>query len=200
MPSGYTSDLYEGKEQTFAEFVMQCARAFGACIDMRDDPWDKPIPEEFTSDDSYHTKGLEDAQKGLAEAKAMTLAKAERCAQEDYDKALAAHHETLKRREAIRVRYTAMLDQVNRWVPPSDDHNNLKKFMVEQLTQSIDWDCCGYQSEIPCKLTAREWRDQHIDHCRRDMAYHQEAIEKERQRVEFNNRWIRQLRESLRRK
>ena len=34
MPTGYTAALYEGKNQTFKEFATQCARAFGACIDM----------------------------------------------------------------------------------------------------------------------------------------------------------------------
>jgi len=37
MPSGYTSDLYEGKNISFTQFALQCARAFGAAIDQRDD-------------------------------------------------------------------------------------------------------------------------------------------------------------------
>ena len=38
MPTGYTIDLYEGKEVTFEEFVMKCARAFGALISVNYPP------------------------------------------------------------------------------------------------------------------------------------------------------------------
>jgi len=37
MPTGYTADLNDGKQVTFQEFTMKCARAFGALIEMRDD-------------------------------------------------------------------------------------------------------------------------------------------------------------------
>lgn len=197
MPTGYTSALYDGKEQTFAEFVMQCARAFGACIEMRDDPWDKPIPDEFTSDDTYNIERLEVARKELAEIQAMTPAEIEKRAQEDYEAALTSHRESLERAAAIGLRYTAMLEQVNAWAPPTSDHNALKKFMVEQLTESIKHDCGGYQPEEPRKLKAQEWLNQRLKCCRSNIAYHLEAIERERQRVEFNNKWIRELRRSL---
>jgi len=38
MPSGFTSDIYDGKKITFKDFTLKCARAFGACIHLRDDP------------------------------------------------------------------------------------------------------------------------------------------------------------------
>ena len=44
MPIGYTSKLHDG-DQPFNEFIMSCARAFGALVTMRDDPNDAPIPE-----------------------------------------------------------------------------------------------------------------------------------------------------------
>ena len=34
MPTGYTYKIGEGA--SFKEFVMACARAFGACVEMRD--------------------------------------------------------------------------------------------------------------------------------------------------------------------
>ena len=49
MPTGYTLDLYNGKDITFEEFVLKCARAFGALIDMRDEPcllYTSPSPRD----------------------------------------------------------------------------------------------------------------------------------------------------------
>ena len=61
MPSGYTENIYYGKEVTFKDFALGCARAFGACVMQRDDPADvkpKIMPEE-----SYHTEKLKELKK-----------------------------------------------------------------------------------------------------------------------------------------
>ena len=55
MPTGYTSKIADGIG--FKDFALSCARAFGACIEMRDDPSDKPIPNEFKPND-YHKKRM----------------------------------------------------------------------------------------------------------------------------------------------
>src|SRR5688572_14375055 len=52
MPTGYTSTLME-KGQSFPEFTMLCARAFGALIEMRDESLDATIPEKFEPSDYY---------------------------------------------------------------------------------------------------------------------------------------------------
>ena len=62
MPTGYTAELME-KGEPFNRFVMRCARAFGALIDLRDAQMDAPIPEKFEPSD-YHVKAL---AKALAE-------------------------------------------------------------------------------------------------------------------------------------
>jgi len=70
MPTGYTAKLMESG-QTFQDFVMQCARAFGACVMMRDDPMDAPIPERFEPSD-YNVKRLAEAKAELVKLQAMT--------------------------------------------------------------------------------------------------------------------------------
>ena len=60
MPTGYTSDLYEGKNISFTEFALQCSRAFGATIDQRDDGRDAPLRLPIPR--------LDYSEKGLAES------------------------------------------------------------------------------------------------------------------------------------
>ena len=58
MPTGYTADIYEGNDVSFRDFALKCARAFGACIEQRDDDAnDKPKLIEKTKD-NYHIKRL----------------------------------------------------------------------------------------------------------------------------------------------
>lgn len=70
MPTGYTADLME-KGMEFKPFVLQCARAFGALITMRDDSLDAPIPEKFEPDD-YHIKKLAEAIQEQKRLQSMT--------------------------------------------------------------------------------------------------------------------------------
>jgi hypothetical protein len=45
MPTGYTAAIGEGIE--FDKFVMQCARAMGACVMMRDEPIGPKLREDM---------------------------------------------------------------------------------------------------------------------------------------------------------
>ena len=45
MPSGYTEGVASGKVTEFKEYALLCARAFGACISLRDEPLSLEIPE-----------------------------------------------------------------------------------------------------------------------------------------------------------
>ena len=57
MPTGYTAVIQDNLDISMKDFALVCARAFGACVMMRDEPFDTPIPEEFVPD-TYHTDKL----------------------------------------------------------------------------------------------------------------------------------------------
>ena len=64
MPTGYTASVADGRVTEFAPFALQCARAMGALIMMRDEPHDAPIPERFEASD-YYSKSLAEARERL---------------------------------------------------------------------------------------------------------------------------------------
>lgn len=64
MPTGYTADVADGKITDFVEYALQCARAFGACIMLRDEPISSEIPEFQPSD--YNANALAEAEKTLS--------------------------------------------------------------------------------------------------------------------------------------
>lgn len=70
MPTGYTADLYDGKDVSFEGFALNCARAFGALVSLRDEP-DAEIPDEFKVDE-YYVKKFEEAKEELEKAESMT--------------------------------------------------------------------------------------------------------------------------------
>lgn len=200
MPTGYTADIYEGKEVSFPDFVMDCARAFGALITMRDDPRDAPIPDEFQPND-YHLREHETALRNLAEAKAWTEDQATEYAEVAYVEAHGAwveHQLTAKERGE---RYEAMLAQVQAWEPPTPDHQGLKDFMVEQLESSIKHDADLTDLERwypePRQHTGPEWRQDRIAKAERDIEYHAAEWLKEVERAQQRTEWVWALRHSL---
>jgi hypothetical protein len=89
-----------------------------------------------------------------------------------------------------------MLADVKAWEPPTADHAELKKFMIEQLTKSIDWDCTHY-GEAPARLSGPMWLSGQKANALRDVGYHAKAHAEEIERCAAANRWIIALYESL---
>lgn len=192
MPTGYTCVITENPEITFAQFALRCARAFGALIEMRDDPLDAAVPTEF-EEDEWHLRELLKAEARARELEVMTLEQAS----EQNDIAHAGHLkswlEAQKRYDEENALYRAMLSKVEAWTPPTKDHEGLKKFMAEQITVSMH----TYEWEKPTKGTPQEWLNQARERAARDVAYHAEHWKKERENVTQRTAWVRDLRASL---
>src|SRR5574341_660996 len=156
MPSGYTAAIADGI--TFEQFAMRCARAFGACATMRDDRADARIPDAFEPSD-YHLKAQQSARDELAVLNAMTPEDAEHAAAAAWDKAETARLVRLQEYRDLRTKYEAMLVKVRAWTSPTPEHDGLRDFMCQQITQSIDFDCHeSYCSEPTRRQTGAEWR------------------------------------------
>lgn len=196
MPTGYTAKLVE-HGQTFREFSLGCARNFGACVTMRDDSLDEPIPDKFEPSKYY------DSELSKQRATLERLENMGHLTRDDFgEKAKAEKLETLRKWHAKdaaeNARLEAMEKEVACWVPPSPDHRELKDFMAQQL--SISKNDLGYTKReiLTAQLkTAADYYKEAVEEARRSIEYTQRELEKELQRVASRNQWIEQLRKSL---
>lgn len=195
MPTGYTSNLYDGKDQSFPEFAMDCARAFGALILMRDDPKGTPIPDEFAPSD-YHVKALTEARSEYDRLVTMTIFEADAEAERLADEWDADRVDEKATRVARKARYETMLAEIDVWEPPTSEHQGLKDFMVEQLTGSIEFDCSIYEFPSP-QRDGSAWRKEAVARARRDIEYHSAENAKEIERAAGRSAWVQALRGSL---
>lgn len=196
MATGYTSDLYEGKDIAFPDFVMNCARAFNALIEMRDDPMDATIPYEFEAS-RYHTEQLKKAEADVARIKAWDDTEADSQSQLAYDRAQREYEESLANKAALRERYEAMLAQVKAWTPPTSEHQGLKDFMLKQLEGSIEHDCSTDYLNVPEHLTGSTYKEQQLHSARWHVSFHTEHREYSKKRAEERTNWVAALRKSL---
>lgn len=196
MPTGYTADVQSGKVTDFREFAWQCARAFGALILMRDDPTGAPIPQRFEPETKFYDRMIEDGKKARAELKDMSIEHAAKEAAAEHRDALAAWNSRRIERDAEKLRYLSMIEKVQAWQPPSPEHQGMKDFMLEQLNSSLKFDCTEY-SGPPEPMTATAWLARKNEKAVRDISYGIENREREIERTESRNRWLAQLRDSL---
>jgi len=194
MPTGYTGDIYDGKDVSFEDFVWTCARAFGALVTMRDEPTGAPIPEEFKPSD-YHVKGLKEAQARLADVEAWDYSRADAEARSNHRADVERYEKWVLENQRRRQDYGLMLIQVKDWTPPTPDHDGLKELMAEQLEKSIEFDCGD--PHRPTMLHGSTYHRQEADKARRDIEYHTEHHTKEVQRANERTQWVRALRDSF---
>ena len=196
MPTGYTAAIADGID--FNQFAMQCARAMGACVTMRDAPLDAPIPERFEPS-NYHLLKLEELRCEMERLRTMSPAEADVCAQQAYSDASAKNAEAIERCRSLRSKYEAMLDSVNAWSPPTPEHVGLKDFMVQQLLESIKFDCGEdyYIRHALTQKTGEQWLADRVASVEKDLAYHTDEHAKEVQRAAARTAWVSALRDSL---
>lgn len=137
MPTGYTAAVQDGSITTLRDYALLCARGFGAFLPMRDAPADAPLTLPPPADTAYYDQRIAEAERILA----LPLADLQTMAADQNAEALRRHNEREAARALHETRYRAVLYQVRAWVKPSEDFANFKAFMVEQLEQSIEFDC-----------------------------------------------------------
>src|SRR5688500_2540378 len=197
MPTGYTADLYDGKDVTFEEFVLRCARGMGAAILLRDAGPDVLPTEENVVEGDYAEEKLVTAISELAELRKMSPAEIERTAEAENAEQREKREEAIAKNNTRRGAYEGMLDRVKAWTPPSKDHEGFKEFMIEQLESSISHDCDSDPGRWYIERTPEEWHAHRLEQAQRNIEYYTEQVEKANERNEARRRWIRQLRESL---
>ena len=191
MPTGYTTDIYNGKKVAFKDFALNCARAFGACVMQRDDPaGEKP---KIQPEESYHTKAL----KRLGKFKKPSKKQFETFIK----RSIADNKEIINKKKALEKAYSEMIKQAAKWTPPTTEHEELKDFMLNQLADSKQWDCGVdfYESEL-VSLSAMTYEDYIEEKKQRyinNYKYHEEHLIKDIDLIKQRNKWIEDLYNSL---
>lgn len=138
MPSGLTSDIYEGKDVSLRDYLMQVGRGMGFAIMQRDDPYDEPVKE--VEEQSYYSKQLRRYSEEVAELEAMSdedLVEDERKRRED---AIESRRAGIEKSLTLRARYEDMRKQVVGWDCPAIMEST-REYALKQLDESIRFDC-----------------------------------------------------------
>jgi len=182
MATGYTSKLHDG-EQSFSDFVLDCARAFGAYVHLRDNL--NTVTLQIEDRTSTYAGYVDKSQTAYDNFTALT----EDEQRQQYNKYVAdmtKYYSDQKVKDAeLAKRYGEMLGRVIAWNVPKE-LNNLKEFMKEQLERSIEFDCKTYNFNAP---TFEEWLDDKVSYLERSLRNDVESLEKEKKRITEARAW-----------
>lgn len=193
MPTFYTAKIKNGI--SFSDFALGCARSFGACYSLRDEPGGgDAIPAAFVPD-GYHLEKAAEAEAEYDRFLCLTPdAQREMWARECRE-VEDSRRRILDSARELRLRYLEMLREVRNWSPPTPEHAPLKQFMQEQLEASIKFDCVACEVEEPPAFEA--WLADKLAWLRGNIIHHKTEYDREVNLAARNTQWVRALRESL---
>ena len=204
MPTGYTAGIIDGEITTFEQFATHCTRAFGATIHMRDNPMDSPYEPRTPSD--YHTNSIQSKRERLEEIESMSDEKIVEDFNTQLGEDLKYHQTKMEEDKRNLEKLNSMLESAKSWVPPTEDHQPFRNFMIEQIESTIKVDgdpsyhvnkMVGIKKQMEEGINPKEYREETIQEIKSQISYHETEYQKELVRCKDSNDWMDKFFESI---
>lgn len=202
MPTGYTAYIKDGDITTGKDFLKLCLRNFGAAINMRDEPLSKPVPTQFEPD-PYYKKDYEETVKIRNKYRQMTFEEAKKELIEKHKKDIESTRKSLDKYIAEDERYMKVRDEIEKWIPPTSEHENVKKFALNQIDISLNTDIREYcNKELSKDLDVSDeavysYMNDINEFYENDVARAYKRWQEELKRTADKNMWMKQFLDSL---
>lgn len=204
MPSSYTAPIQEGEEGFKPEdFILRCARSVCAFVHQRGQSLSSE--NKLRKPDEYYQKKNKELKSQLSKLISLSEEEIIREFNEYRAEKIKYYNESIEEKKEIKKRYSYVLNFVEKWEPPTEEHVHLKEFALNQLNESIRFDI-GYEgddcyfkkslSEIK-NTNPFQWHYEKISDITSSISRNYEEIEKENKRCDQANSWISELYTSL---
>lgn len=194
MPTGYTQIILNNPTMPLNKWALHCARAFGACITMRDDDPDLPAPKKFKPELSYHRKSLRKAHATIRKLEKMTPEQREAYNKKKKAKVKKLYTVELKHAQEEQKVLDNMKAQIEAW-NPSSEYFEIKNFMLKQLEMSTPY--TSYYVDNLATVDKTDFWEEDFNTAKRNIKYHTERIDNEIATVKKRNEWLGGLYKSL---
>lgn len=199
MPSGYTEGILSGTINDLNDFIWMCARGFGAFITQKDNIDEPPILKEKPN--PYYKNKI----KQLLNEQQKYNEYTDNDWQKEYFKYIEDQlkdiDNNIKEKIESKEKYENILNQVKEWIPPNENFHKLKSFMINQIEESIDFDCdTSFWQERKNKISnlkLEQYKRNVLNDINESLILNKEYYDEEVQRVKERNQWKQQLIESI---
>lgn len=185
--------------ESFKTFALRCARAFGALVEMREQPLSNGTPRELPSIDlTYYQRQIQKEERELTRLLAFADSEKREHGQRKINADIIVYENMLVKDHRENEILNAMIEKVDAWRPPTADHVELQKFMHEQLTICLNND--SYARDAIAKLKAKNPLNvyqESAETCQSNIIYNRKQITEKTARHKDRNEWVKQLWDSL---
>jgi hypothetical protein len=203
MPTGYTAGIEDGSIKTFQDFAKHCVRAFGASIHMRDEPLTKPYEPRMP--EPFYMEKLQEIAKEIDSVNEMTDEDLLNNVKNDLLESKKYYNKSVKKAMLYKTRLNKILKEVEKYTPPTPDHEGIKKFMAEQIESTIKWDCNTdyYTKEVRKidkqlnNLDAVEVRKSKLEELHKDLEYYTKRYNEDVETCKNANEWAEKFFKSI---
>lgn len=202
MPTGFTQYIESGQVTSGSEFLKLCTRAFGVAASIKDEPLSTPTPTHFEPN-TYYLNLYESDIKYLERVQCYTLEDMRQKMIDDHMAMISTYKDCIERRSDINQRYENIKNQIELWVPPTEDHQSLKKFALDQINESMDSDYINFmKKQIDTSIdvsdeAVKQELDNTIAMARRSVERSKQLWQDELKRTEDRNSYMSELTKSL---
>lgn len=206
MPTYFTEPVGYGEITTVKEFLLRCTRGMDIAQGTRDDSdgfLDGRIPMVLAPD-LYWKERYAELIKKRDRYELFNLDKWRKMMQSDWEERVSRLKLILTDMQKENQRYEKMLVEVRKWNPPTDEHQDLKKFALSQLHDSIipQTELDFYEKEIN---SVPDFSDSGVGAFKivtmrnlfNDISVAETQLAESRKNAEHNTIWMQRLLESL---
>ncbi len=192
MATGVTAIIYD--DASFEEFVWKATDLTGYHRVA-----EAGLANHVFKTGGFHLKNMARAQKYLDELGSLTEKEKALRAESAYQNTISFYVEIDDSREDKLAKLKAMLEKVNAWEPPTEDHETFKDLMISQIEETIDFDCSSTYNapEKKEKPSMQQWYVGQLNVASSSL---QNTIERYGREVEQTNKanaWLDALRASV---
>ena len=202
MPTGYTAYIEDGDITTGKEFLKLCTRAFGIAIDLKDKPLSVPTKTHYEPS-PYYKEDYEETAKVRDKMRQLTFEEAKQQIIEKYNEDITHAKKCLDMYKSEDEKYLKVRNEVDSWIPPTSEHEELKKFALNQIDISMNTDYCKYcEEELNKELDISDdavWKyiNDINEFYEKDTERAYQRWQEELKRVADKNKWMKQFLNSL---
>lgn len=206
MLTDYTAFIENGTITNGADFLKLCTRNFGIASDIRDEPLPILPPIHFEVD-PYYKQQYEKAVRGYNEIQLRTSEEAKQDIIEDYKRKAESYRRYYKRCVENNKKYLKIKEEILKWIPPTTDHEEIKKFALDQINYCIvsDRDLQSYKRSADMDNAGLFWTDEEVqNYLEENKQDFKDSVENAYKRwqeaikdAEMKNLWMKQFLDSL---
>lgn len=198
--------ILDGQVTDLEQFAKKCILAFGATEHMQKEDQESDEYIQREADESYEKELLE-MEKSLEFIKNMSDKDILQSHTTYLSSELEYYESDLNRIRESKSRIEKILEEAKSWEIPSEDHQEFKEFMIDDLEEGLKKGCDESHhlkriEEIKeeLKMDANSVRERILKGATEDMERQKKDIETEKQLASDSNLWVEKIIESFNKK